>query len=352
MFKFQDVQHDTPDEYATPTDSARVLGDMQKAVALNEEFKQQGYEVGGDRNPGLGHILSVAPGVAAWKTSAEVSPSLALDPFYMPTPGLMSSIYEVDAETRAWLANKPLCVALRARAKIEQEIYLSKADEPNWLIVAAGRGRYPLLTATKVARQLGQGPMLDMVDIDPMALHQIKGLTYDCSYQKVSLIDRDILDLKGFRRQRWIARLLRRLATGKWPLDTPQEIKLNHYGVVSGIGISMYIKDSAWALKLSKKVLGRDSVQKSGVVELYRSMWRHVKPGGIMLVDAINQGGPGDDINLQLDTIQTIGWRPMYQRSPEQVLALAEQAGIDAARVERHTVSNGFFSLYVFHKKP
>jgi hypothetical protein len=112
----------------------------------------------------------------------------------------------------------------------------------------------------------------------------------------------------------------------------------------------MYIPDSTWDLTLPRKVLGHSSVKKAGVVEFYKSLWRHVAPGGVMVVDAINQGGPNDHINLQLDTIQTIGWRPMYQRSTEQVLSLARLAGVDAVKVERHD-STGFFSVYVFHKK-
>lgn len=349
-YKLNIIEHDLVDEYATPENTKRVLKDMATAVALNEKFVAEGYQVTPDNNPGLGHILSVAPGVARWMRSAKISSSLALDPFYMPVPGLMSSVHAVDAETMAWLANKPLCVALRARAKIEKQLHLDYAHEPDWLVTAAGRGRYPLTAAAEIARVSG-APRVTFVDIDTAALHHIQSLAYDCNYTNLSLVDRDILDLKGFCSQRAVARLLRRLATGKWPLDTPERIRRSYYGIVSGIGMSMYIPDAAWDLKLPRKVLGHKTSKKAGVTEFYRSLWSHVKPGGIMMVDAINQGGAHDNINLQLDTIQTIGWRAMYQRDTEHVLRLARQAGIDAVEVERHD-STGFFSIYVFHKKP
>ncbi|MDR0398173.1 MAG: hypothetical protein LBH36_03305 [Candidatus Nomurabacteria bacterium] len=349
-YKLDIIKHDLPDEYAAPGDTARVIKDMQIAVGLNRDFVDSGYQVTPDNNPGLGYILSVAPGIARWLQSSKISSSLALDPFYMPVPGFISSVHTVDPKSTVWLANKPLCVALRARAKIEQQIYYNYIDQTDWLVVAAGRGRYPLTAAAKAKIAGHCGPHITFVDIDSIALHQIQGLAYDCVYPAVSLVDRDILDLKGFCRQRAEVRLLRRLATGKWPLDTPTTIRHGHYGVVSSIGMSMYIPDSVWDLTLPRKVLGRTTVKKAGVVEFYRSLWRHVKPGGIMMVDAINHGSPNNHVDLQLDTIQTIGWREMYQRSTEQVLDLAKRAGVDAVKIERHD-STGFFSIYVFYKK-
>jgi hypothetical protein len=140
------------------------------------------------------------------------------------------------------------------------------------------------------------------------------------------------------------------MVSGRWPLYTPKRIKPEHYGIVSGIGISMYLEDSAWMLQLGKKVLGRSEVKKAGVVELLRSMWRHVKPGGILVMDAINPATGQNHVELQLNTIQTIGWRPMHQRSTDKMLDLAKQAGITAKHITRYVEPEDFFSVYVFEK--
>ncbi|MDR0591160.1 MAG: hypothetical protein LBG75_01200 [Candidatus Nomurabacteria bacterium] len=353
--EIETIVYDGQDEYATLEASARVVTDMRRAVDINEEFVEKGQTITPECNPGLGYILSVAPGVAAWMASAKISPSLALDPFYMPGQATVGSIFKVDSASAEWLTNKPLCIALRYRAKIETELSLEhylaqpKGAKVNSLVLAAGRGRYPLLAAAE-AKKAGCEPHLTFVDIDKKALHQIRALANDCDYQDISLVDRDILDLKGFRYQNSLSRALRRLATGSWPLDTPEEVRPRYYDIVSGIGISMYIEDSVWQYPLPHKVLGRESAKKAGVEQLLGQMWRHVKPGGIMLVDAINQGEPDNFVGLQLKTIQTIGWKEMQQRSPEQVQRLISRAGIEPAKITRHADPTGFFSVYKLQK--
>jgi hypothetical protein len=377
------------DEFATPEVSERVEYEMRVAAEKNIDEIKRGNVINEDYNPGLDHILSKAPQIAEWRKLIKISPSLALEPFYYPGSRLLRPGRPAEQSALDYLTDQQLGVALRNRAKIERvnlssifEKSLKVADSlPEGLIMAAGRGRTPIISAVDTIMEHNVSPRLTLLDIDRHALETAEYIAQDTGFTDLITIDRDIMQINGFQKENPVDVLKRSFIKGKMAKISLQSIPKGYFNVATLIGITPYIPDDNWNFKYNKKLLGRTisgEAPKAGVQQLLSNIYDHVKLGGQVIFDVINPDlasgryspdDKGQSIEawcnlprkrryqeiggrfLQLYITDMMGWDKMRTVPEVAVLDMIEKTGINTDKVTIMRDPTGFFSFYSIHKQ-
>jgi SAM-dependent methyltransferase len=369
------------DRFATPEVSRCVEYHQHVAADLNMEERLKGNSVDEDNNPGLDHILSIAPQIAEWRALIPISPSLALEPFYHPGDHLLRPAVPIEESAREWLTDQQLGIALRNRMKLKTDILKSIFAELasrakgnrsgiEALILAGGRGRAPLTAAIACEKKTGTSPHLTLVDIDRDALLRSELVAEDSGFDNLTVIDRDIMQLDGFENESMVSVIKRSLLKRKRARLSARGIAQNSFDMTTAIGIKMYIPDDNWQYQYRTTIFGREVAgvaDKIGALKLLRHMGRVTKPGGYILFDAINpnmavgrhhstgkSGGEdpdGDERFVQLEITDLMGWKILRTSTELQNLDLIARSGIEVDNVKIIRDPSGFFSLYLIRKR-
>jgi hypothetical protein len=254
-----------------------------------------------------------------------------------------------------------LGIGLRNRYKIEQQI-LDKTlnmifencnEHPNVLVTASGRGRGPITAAVAYKKKYAASPNLTLVDIDETALNRSAGIAHDSDITTVRHISRDIVHTRGFMSENISSIAARTLLRGKIPKISLASLKVRHYDVIDTIGFMMYIPVNNWKYKFEKKVFGKKlsgSVRKIGACEYLKRLARHVKPGGYIIFDSVNNGDNSTkkdrERQLQLDVINIMRWQKLRTSGEADNLKLIQDAGITPQWVSIDRDPSGLFSVY------
>jgi hypothetical protein len=349
------------DEYSRPEVREKILFHSKAASDIHRAFIERGGTIDERNNPGLDHILGIAPQIADWRRLFTISPSLALEPFYNPGAGLLSPAMPLEASAREWLTDQQLGIGLRNRYKIEQQIlgetfntiFKNRKEHPNVLVMASGRGRGPITAAGAYKKKYGVCPNLTLVDIDETALARSEGIAYDSDIATVRCIARDIVHTRGFMRENIPSIAARTLLRGKIPKISLTSLKFRYYDVIDSIGFMMYLPIDNWKYEFEKKIFGKKfhgSVHKIGACEYLKRLARHVKPGGYIIFDSVDRCArntkKGMEQSWQLDVIDSMRWQKLRTRDETDNLKLIQDAGIRPQWVSIDRDPSGLFSIY------
>lgn len=250
-------------------------------------------------NPATQEFIRRVPGMEHWLTL--VPTARALEPLYRPDVAFLPGGEPMTDEMREFFINTADGTGIRNRAAILRnllEAAPAREAEAKWLSLACGVAQPMLDTAASLVTS----PRLTLVDLDVHALADARRYAAEVGlHDRVDTIRMNILRGAGM------------------PLP-PEE-----FDVVEAVGILEYLRAEDWAYQYHKVVELRR--KQAGAATLLRNAWRHVRPGGSLIVGNMLVDRP--ELAFVLNVVQ---WPHIQPRTIDDVWSLFDAAGVEGTR--------------------